>query len=353
MSARSSTPNALAHRAAHPEGSDQRPTHAWSYPPYSEPVYGPPPAGFNVNPGPSRVIAPAANVQGWSDDPNRPPSRVFQPSDMSYYAQYGYNQSRSPPQGMVEMGRPRGAGGGNGAREAYKNPHQNQPSQIQVPHRNQWRESTPPEQVARWENMRAGGMPDMHAGPSQQQWTFVPEDPAGRERRRSERATQAAGPSNPRRHETHQSVQSVQSATQPPQPIVKSSTSDSELSSLDENSDDDDGNNDPEYIPGAARTPRKRKGTKQSTSSPAARYDSVFTSGGTRSSARLRNRRGREESVLTELGPDDKASASGTAQPKRRTYVRRDAQRRKEQNAQAQQKFRLKKKHIAEQVCIE
>lgn len=38
---------------------------------------------------------------------------------------------------------------------------------------------------------------------------------------------------------------------------------------------------------------------------------------------------------------------------KKRTYVRRDVQRRKEQNAQAQKKFRWKKKVMAEQVSWE
>ncbi|KAL1410398.1 hypothetical protein Q8F55_004408 [Vanrija albida] len=84
-----------------------------------------------------------------------------------------------------------------------------------------------------------------------------------------------------------------------------------------------------------------------------------------RSSERLR-KRGRDdppssESPLQPLSVDgdgDDASepelqvvkAEDDVRPKKRTYVRRDAQRRKEQNAQAQKKFRWKKKAMAEQM---
>lgn len=84
-----------------------------------------------------------------------------------------------------------------------------------------------------------------------------------------------------------------------------------------------------------------------------------------RSSERLR-KRGRDdespdsESPLQPLSPNDEASSpelqaikaevEDEARPRKRTYVRRDAQRRKEQNAQAQKKFRWKKKAMAEQV---
>lgn len=51
-------------------------------------------------------------------------------------------------------------------------------------------------------------------------------------------------------------------------------------------------------------------------------------------------------------GNDDQEDADGEEKPKpkRRKYVRRDQARRKEQNAQAQKKFRQKKKKLAEQV---
>ncbi|WOO85231.1 uncharacterized protein LOC62_06G008731 [Vanrija pseudolonga] len=84
-----------------------------------------------------------------------------------------------------------------------------------------------------------------------------------------------------------------------------------------------------------------------------------------RSSQRLR-KRGRDdespdsESPLQPLSPNDEASSpelqavkaevEDEARPRKRTYVRRDAQRRKEQNAQAQKKFRWKKKAMAEQM---
>lgn len=52
-------------------------------------------------------------------------------------------------------------------------------------------------------------------------------------------------------------------------------------------------------------------------------------------------------------GNDDQEDANGDEEkpkPKRRKYVRRNQARRKEQNAQAQKKFRQKKKKLAEQV---
>ncbi|BEI86006.1 hypothetical protein CcaverHIS002_0602930 [Cutaneotrichosporon cavernicola] len=69
----------------------------------------------------------------------------------------------------------------------------------------------------------------------------------------------------------------------------------------------------------------------------------------TRSSARLAVKRERDSSELRDL--ERSGSVSPTeGKPKKRTYVRRDAQRRKEQNAQAQKKFRWKKKVLQEQM---
>lgn len=54
-------------------------------------------------------------------------------------------------------------------------------------------------------------------------------------------------------------------------------------------------------------------------------------------------------------GNDEQEEADGEEEkpkPKRRKYVRRDQARRKEQNAQAQKKFRQKKKKLAEQVRL-
>lgn len=48
--------------------------------------------------------------------------------------------------------------------------------------------------------------------------------------------------------------------------------------------------------------------------------------------------------------PEDADGDEEKPKPKRRKYVRRDQARRKEQNAQAQKKFRQKKKKLAEQV---
>ncbi|GMK58363.1 hypothetical protein CspeluHIS016_0503950 [Cutaneotrichosporon spelunceum] len=72
----------------------------------------------------------------------------------------------------------------------------------------------------------------------------------------------------------------------------------------------------------------------------------------TRSSARLAVKRERDYSELRDLEEEAGGSVSPVldGKHKKRTYVRRDAQRRKEQNAQAQKKFRWKKKVLQEQM---
>ncbi|KLT39935.1 hypothetical protein CC85DRAFT_322401 [Cutaneotrichosporon oleaginosum] len=75
----------------------------------------------------------------------------------------------------------------------------------------------------------------------------------------------------------------------------------------------------------------------------------------TRASARLAVKRERDDSELREVEDEEEGPSASTSpiidgKPKKRTYVRRDAQRRKEQNAQAQKKFRWKKKVLQEQM---
>lgn len=121
-------------------------------------------------------------------------------------------------------------------------------------------------------------------------------------------------------------------------------------------------------------TPHKRVRPR-----PARKRVQTQDQGRTRTSARLRVMRERDSPELQEVAPGEgitpssgsgSGSANGSAsasvspilrnygdeddddKPKKRTYVRRDAQRRKEQNAQAQKKFRWKKKVMAEQVSL-
>jgi hypothetical protein len=120
-----------------------------------------------------------------------------------------------------------------------------------------------------------------------------------------------------------------------------------------------------DYVPGS-QSPSKGKASTQPSSSPIRRN---------RTSARLRQRdegavsEGEQLMDIDDFAPESSAAAvlssmsaradaallpeeqeKEDGQPKRRTYVRRDVERRKMQNAQAQKKFRLKKKKIAEDV---
>ncbi|BEJ01560.1 hypothetical protein CcaverHIS631_0602420 [Cutaneotrichosporon cavernicola] len=102
---------------------------------------------------------------------------------------------------------------------------------------------------------------------------------------------------------------------------------DGDAQSQSDSSDTDSSEDEDEWTPAPKRRPQVR----------------------TRSSARLAVKRERDSSELRDL--ERSGSVSPTeGKPKKRTYVRRDAQRRKEQNAQAQKKFRWKKKVLQEQM---
>lgn len=141
--------------------------------------------------------------------------------------------------------------------------------------------------------------------------------------------------------------------------------------SMSSEEDDDDNENedelDDEYVPGSlSRTSPRRARRNEPILSPGPsstrpRRDSVE---GTRASGRLQSKRQPErddspegdelfeiaEGELPQLPSHLDGVKGSMSPPKKRTYIRRDAQRRKQQNAQAQKKFRMKKKAAAEQV---